>query len=79
MGSKPERACGAGAAGGGDEPKEAVMGKDFVGGLARAKAKEQSNYPQGRSGGGTKKLAGPVKSVAHNPVKSGGINRATKS
>ena len=54
------------------------MGKNFEEGLARVKGREKSNYPQGRSGGGTKKLAGPVKSVAHNPVKSGGINRATQ-
>jgi len=54
------------------------MGKDFAEGLARAKSKEKSNYSQGRSGGETKKIAGPTKSVAHNPVRSGGINRATQ-
>lgn len=41
--------------------------------------KESNNYSQGRSGSGTKKLPGPVKSVAKNPTKGGGIHRATKS
>lgn len=43
----------------------------------QATFKEHSNYKQGRSGSGTTKKAGPVKSVSHNPVKGGGINRAT--
>ena len=41
-------------------------------------AKEVNNHKQGRSGGGTKKLEGPVKSVKHNPTKSGGVFRAPK-
>lgn len=43
--------------------------------VVRAPMKEQSNHPQGRSGGGTKKLGGPVKSVKQNPTKGGGIYR----
>jgi hypothetical protein len=43
----------------------------------QAAFKERSNHPQGRSGSGTPKKMGPVKSVGHNPVKKGGINRAT--
>ena len=54
------------------------MAKSDNEGLARASRMEKNNYPQGRSGGGTKILAGPVKSVKHNAVSGGGINRATK-
>lgn len=39
--------------------------------------KEHNNYPQGRSGGGTKKLTGPLKGASGNPVKGGGVNRRT--
>lgn len=47
-------------------------------GLGRVASKESNNQSQGRSGGDTKKLPGPVRSVAHNPTKGGGINRATQ-
>jgi hypothetical protein len=50
------------------------MGKDFESGLARARSKEKTNQPQGRSGGGTMKLG----MKGGNPTKGGGINRATK-
>lgn len=40
--------------------------------------KETNNYDQGKSGSGTKKLSGPVKSVSKNPTTGGGIYRATK-
>lgn len=46
--------------------------------VTKVPLKESNNHSQGRSGAGTKKLAGPVKSVKHNPTKSGGIFRATK-
>ena len=54
------------------------MAKSDNEGLARASRMEKNNYPQGRSGGGTKILAGPVKSVKSNPTQGGGVNRATK-
>ncbi len=47
-------------------------------GQDRASRLEKNNYPQGRSGGETKILPGPVKSVKSNPTQSGGINRATR-
>ena len=52
---------------------------DHEAGLGRAKSKETSNQPQGRSGSGTQKNKGPVKSAQGNPTRSGGINRPTKS
>jgi len=52
-------------------------GNDKADGLRRVASKEHNSQSQGRSGGGTMKLPGPVKSVAHNPLKGGGINRAT--
>lgn len=55
-----------------------MAAKNDPGGLARVSAKEHNTYQQGRSGSGPKILPGPVKSVAHNPTKSGGINRPTK-
>lgn len=51
---------------------------DKADGLRRVASSEKNSQSQGRSGGGTKKLEGPVRSVHHNPVNSGGINRATK-
>jgi hypothetical protein len=41
---------------------------------------EKNNYPQGRSGGETKKNEGPATGagIRHNPTNEGGINRATK-
>ena len=54
------------------------MAKSDNAGLARASRMEKNNYPQGRSGGETKILAGPVKSVKSNPTQGGGVNRATK-
>lgn len=36
---------------------------------------EENNHKSGRSGGETKKLAGPVKTPSTNPTKSGGIFR----
>lgn len=47
---------------------------------ARAKKREVNNQPQGRSGSGTLKHPGPAKGNRGivNPVKSGGIFRATK-
>ena len=47
--------------------------------VSKVQLRESNNHPQGRSGGGGKKLPGPVKSVKANPTKSGGIFRATKS
>lgn len=41
--------------------------------------KETNNHKMGRSGSGTEKKSGPAKSPKHNPTKSGGITRATKS
>lgn len=51
---------------------------DHESGLNRAKSREHSNQPGGRSGSGTQKNKGPVKSAQGNPTKSGGINRPTK-
>ena len=47
-------------------------------GLQRVSNKERNSQSQGRSGGETKMLPGPVRSVKHNPTTGGGINRATR-
>ncbi len=39
--------------------------------------KETNNQAGGKSGSGTPRKPGPVKSVATNPLKGGGINRST--
>lgn len=46
--------------------------------VGKVPLKESNNHAQGRSGGGGKKLGGPVKSVKQNPTKGGGIFRPTK-
>lgn len=46
--------------------------------VGKVPLKESNNHKQGRSGGRAKELSGPVKSVKHNPTKSGGIFRAPK-
>ena len=55
-------------------PKGATQGS-FTG------SKEHNNHLQGRSGGKAPEKPGPAagRSGSPNPVKSGGINRATKS
>lgn len=56
-----------------------MAGGGFSEGLARVKKIEHDNYKQGRSGGETTKLMGPVKSFKRNATKGGGgINRAPK-
>lgn len=47
-------------------------------GLSRVSSKEKNNHPQGRTGSKVEMKPGPVRSVAHNPTKGGGINRAPK-
>ena len=56
------------------------MPDDTKGGLARVAAKERNNHMQGRTGAATRKISGPAAgSRGHaNPVRGGGINRATK-
>ena len=44
----------------------------------KAADKETSNQPGGRTGSGTPKKPGPIGSPAKNPLKGGGINRATE-
>ena len=52
-----------------------------VGNRQAGALKEHNNFKQGKSGAETPKKMGPATrgSVMANPVKSGGINRATKS
>lgn len=54
------------------------MGAPDPAGLSRVKRMEQNNQPQGRSGGGTRKMDGVVGTVRHNPTQKGGINRPTR-
>jgi hypothetical protein len=54
--------------------KESKMGSTI-----KVPVKSINNYPQGKSGGGTKKISGPVdRSISGNATKSGGIFRPTK-
>lgn len=56
----------------------AYMGSGESGRAAAGLRREKNAYEQGRSGGRSPELRGPVKSVKHNPTQSGGINRATR-
>ena len=47
-------------------------------GHRRARFAETNNYQQGRSGSKAPALPGPAKRPKNNPLKGGGINRATK-
>jgi hypothetical protein len=46
--------------------------------VGKVPLKESNNQSGGRSGGRAKELPGPTKSPKANPVKGGGIFRATK-
>lgn len=56
----------------------AFMGSGESGRAAAGLKRETNAFKQGRSGGRSPQMDGPVKSVKHNKTQSGGINRPTR-